>query len=94
MSKIILTAEEALSLVIEGENVHTFRNPNGSMLMGCDISRTRLVELINQSDQVELGGEMCRKMKHGLVVWTGDDPLFVETDMVKLDAFDPQNITE
>lgn len=78
-----VTVEEALSLIDEDEYVHTFRNPNG-MLIGADIKRSRIVELINQySDTLELGGEMCKNMKHGLILNDGGY-LFIETNEEKL----------
>ena len=77
--KIILTAEQAESLLPDGDEIHTFRNPNAAMLIGADWGRDELLKVI-QASQCEIGGEQCRNSGHGLVVWTDkNNPLFVET---------------
>lgn len=78
----------AETLISQGADVHTFRNPNG-MLMGCDISRRRLREIFAEfPNAIEIGGEACKAMKHAIVVVDGHGPLFIETDMEKLEAFE------
>lgn len=78
--KVILTAEQAKAMMADGDMVHTFRSA-GRVLIGGDWSRDELEELIEAGAQCELGGEMCTRMKHGLVIWTPDKhgPLFVAT---------------
>lgn len=76
--KIILTPEQAFKLIGEQEQVHTFRSGTG-MLIGWDWSMKSLAEAINSAIQIEIGGDQCKAMGHGLVVWTSEsDPLFVE----------------
>jgi len=88
MSRKFITPEEAISLLNDGEEIHTFRNPNG-MLIGCDISRENIVERLKSNpDKIELGGDMCKSMKHGIVL-EDDGFLFIETNEEKLNAFDP-----
>lgn len=75
--KLILTKDEALSLLSDDESIHTFRNIS-NILIASDWDREELVDAINHC-KCEIGGPMCRALDHGLVIWTGDDPLFVET---------------
>lgn len=87
--RVFITADEATSLLNDGENIHTFVNPNG-MLIGADWSRNKILELLKEhSGKIELGGDTCRAMKHGMIVFRGDSPLFIETNDKKLKEFDP-----
>jgi len=75
--KIILTTDQALSMLPDTDKVHTFYS-TGLGLVGADRSRDGLVRLIKKS-QCEVGGESCQSMNHGLVVWEDEEtPLFVE----------------
>ena len=86
--KRFITPNEAKELLNPGDYIHTFRNPAG-MLIGADIKRDKILEILNTyPDSIEIGGSACRGMKHGLIVDDGDY-LFIETDMEKLDLFDP-----
>lgn len=90
MEKRYLTTAEATDLLIEGERVHTFRNPNG-MLIGCDWDRDKIINLFNKNEgKVELGGEMCKNMGHAIIVFDGGSPLFIENDKDKLAEFDKE----
>jgi len=75
--RCIITNEQALDILADGEQVHTFRGGNGFMLGG-NWDREDLIEAIRESERVEIGGAACQSLGHGLVVWTGDTPLFVE----------------
>lgn len=91
--KIFLTADEAISL-LKGSHIHTFRN-SPMMLIGADWSKKSLVKLLKEvpPDSIEIGGEQCRKMGHGLVVWTSEnDPLFVQVDDNKLTELENQAV--
>lgn len=86
-----ITPQQAESLLMDGENIHTFVNPNANILIGADWSREEIVSLFNKhSDKIEIGGDACRSMGHGIVVWrSSDSPLFIESDKDKLNQFDP-----
>lgn len=89
MERKFITPEQAISLLKEAEEIHTFRNPNG-ILIGCDIDRESIIEKLKlYSDKIEIGGEACRNLQHGIVLKDSRGYLFIETDMEKLDAFDP-----
>lgn len=83
-----LTPEQAIACLNEGDQIHTFLNP-GNILLGADWSREEVIETLqNHPDKIEIGGDQCRAMKHGLVVWRGDEPVFIEADEDKLKQFD------
>ena len=93
MEKRYITANEAIALLPEGEYIHTFIE-SGIALIGADWLREEVIDLIGKSDCLELTGGMARSMNHGLAIYNHDakmqsDILFVETDMEKLQALDP-----
>jgi len=77
MEKFPLTAEQAISMLPDGDSIHTYRFAHFGVLIGADWSREKLVEAINDH-KCEIGGDQCKAVNHGLVVHIGDDPLFVE----------------
>lgn len=74
--RVVLSKEQAISMLSDDETIHTYRNA-GFMLVGCDWDRAELLEAI-EKNECELGGPMCQQMRHGLVIHIGDSPLFVE----------------
>ena len=74
-SRVVLTPEQALSMLGDGDSIHTFRSA-GPMLLGCDWDRDKLEEAI-RGNRCEIGGDACKGMNHGLVVAV-DGWLFVE----------------
>lgn len=90
--KVFLTKEQAISLLPETDDIHTFRNGAGIMI-GCDWRRAKLIELIESlpENSIEIGGSNCRRFGHGLVLWS-DGMLFIECDDSALAKFDvPSN---
>lgn len=87
--KVILTKEQALSMLPDGDRIHTFRSAFGGVLIGCDWDRDKLEQEIREK-QCEVGGSQCQAMNHGLVVWTSEtEPLFVECRTgIDYEAFD------
>lgn len=90
--KTYLTKEQAMSVLPEGDAVHTFMNP-GFGLVGADWSREDIIEKIQRSDVLALTSEMARSMGHGMCVYNSDakyqsDILFIETDEEKLKALE------
>lgn len=87
--KILLTADEAISLLPEGPYVHNYKNPGAGLMIGVDFERDSAEQCIRDAVQREIGGPGCQRMKHGLVVWrTETDLSFFETDMDKLKAME------
>lgn len=92
--RIILTEKQAKKLIGKRKDIHTFRSGTG-ILMGCDWSRKSLMEAIANSKLIEIGGDQCKKMGHGLVVWTSDyNPLFVEVDKEEIQKLENELTTK
>ena len=87
--KIFLTPDEAKALLSDEESIHTFRSDLINVLVGCDWPKDEIIKAIdNNPDKIEIGGSACKAMGHGLVIWTGKTPLFVEVDKDKLQAIE------
>jgi hypothetical protein len=87
--KILLTADEAISLLPEGEHVHNYVNPAAGIFIGCDYDRADAEKHIRDAIQREIAGPGCQGMKHGLAVWSSEKRVsFFETDMPKLKAIE------
>jgi hypothetical protein len=87
--KRFLTTQEAESLLNDCDSIHTFRNTSG-ILLGCDNSRSFILEKINDAKTLQVGGDSCRSLKHALVVEEKNGQLlFVETNEEKLNVIDP-----
>ena len=61
----ILTFDEAMALVPEGDAVHTFSNPAPGVMVGADWSRQQIIDAIRQNG-AELAGATARNFGHGL----------------------------
>lgn len=93
--KIILTADEAISLLPGGEFVHNYANPSGGIFLGVDYERVDAEKHIREALQCEIGGERCKSMKHALAVWSSENRVtFFETDMAKVEAMERAKETE
>jgi len=89
MDKRFITLEEAISLLNEGNEIHTFRN-GGGMLIGADHERESLLKRMEKyQTTLQIGGEMCRKLKHGVILEDESGYLFIEANEEKLNVFDP-----
>ena len=85
-TKLILTPDQAESLLPAGERIHGFVNPPWGFVE-CDSSRKDVVRLIREARLLEIGGERAKRMKHALVVHAreGGCKLFA-TDMERVKA--------
>ena len=87
--KVYLTVEQAISVLPEGDSIHTFYNP-GFGLLGADWQRSDIIHKLSATDSlIELTGKMARGMEHGICVYSKNaklqsEILFVETDETKL----------
>lgn len=93
MGRRFITTDEAIRLLPEGEEIHTFI-ANGMVLIGADWSRDDIIEILRTADHIEITGPHARGMKHGIAVWDDtakyeSDIRYIETDTEKLDEFDP-----
>jgi hypothetical protein len=88
-AKLIITPEEAESLLYDGrDEVHNFKSV-GPMLIGCDYSRENALKAFREAIQIEIAGPGARGMNHALAVWSSKtDHSYFEADPEKVDAFD------
>lgn len=83
--RVYLSYDEAVAMLPDGDEIHTFVNPTGGMMVGADWSRESVLELF-KTGLPEIAGEMATSMGHGIVAWRkvidGDkrfDPIFIAT---------------
>ncbi len=87
--KIILTPEEAIGLLPDGEYIHNYVNPGAGMFIGCDFDRAEAEDHIRKAFALELGGDNCKMMKHALVAWSSERKFsFFATDPAKVEALE------
>ena len=92
--KIYITIEQAISVLPDGDTVHTFYNP-GFGLVGADWSKEDITDKLRRSDIIELTGPAARGMGHGMCVYNKDtkwqsDILFIETDEERVAALEKE----
>ena len=92
MNKRYITFEEAVSLLPDGEYVHTFYNATFG-LIGADWSKDEILDKLRKSDVIELTGSLARSMGHGMCAYNNDakwhsEILFIETDVERLEEMD------
>lgn len=85
-----ITTEQAISVLPDGNTVHTFYNP-GFGLVGADWSKEDITDKLRRSDIIELTGPAACGMGHGMCVYNKNtkwqsDILFVETDEARVSA--------
>lgn len=88
-TKRYLTYDEAVSLLPDGDEIHTF--VNGPFLIGADWSREDILDKLKKST-IELSGPSASGMGHGIAAYTVDGKsykglLFIETNAEKLAEF-------
>ena len=69
--------KEALTLIAEGEYVHTFRNTAG-ILVGCDWERSHLIRAMSETE-VKFSGEPATQLNHGINIINNGSYLFIAT---------------
>jgi len=89
--RVYLTAEEAMSALPEGDNVHTFKG-RMPMIIGADVSRERAEELLTSAKRIEVSGPVTMRMNHGLTVWWENDGMAMETDADKINALNQEGL--
>ena len=77
--QVLLTYEEAVSRLPDGDEIHTFRNPNG-MLIGADWDRQELLSAMKAAEKILVAGRAAQAMHHGLAILNDQGRLlFIET---------------
>ena len=92
--KTYITVDQAISVLPDGDSVHTFYNP-GLGLIGADWSKEDITEKLRGSDIIELTGPGARGMSHGICAYGKDtkyqsEILFIETDEIRLAALEQE----
>ncbi len=93
--KYLLTTDEAIALLPEGETIHTFMSSSGGVLVGADWDREEIIKLLSGQYKPELSGPSAKSMKHGIAVfrqYTGN--LFIETNMDKLAKLESEIVNQ
>lgn len=76
--KELVTLEEAVRRLPDGDMVHTFRQA-GQALLGADHERDRLIDAMKNAPQIEVTGPQAQAMGHGLAILDDHGWLFIET---------------
>lgn len=86
--KKFLTKEQALDcLIIKDKQVHNFiAAPFG--IVGADWNIEEVKQCLEEAKHIEIGGEQCRKIGHGVAVICKNDIYFFEADNEKLNKYD------
>lgn len=92
--KAYITTEQAISVLPDGDSVHTFYNP-GFGLIGADWGKEDITDKLRRSDIIELTGPAARGMGHGMCIYSKDtkwqsDILFIETDEERVAALEKE----
>ena len=90
--KAYITTEQAISVLPDGDSVHTFYNP-GFGLIGADWGKEDITDKLRRSDIIELTGPAARGMNHGICAYNKDakyqsDILFIETDEARVSVLE------
>ena len=94
--KVVLTEAEALGLYRKNQKqVHTILNGIPNVLVGADWDMGEFRTAVRKALKIEIGGEQCRRMGHGLVIWRDKtDPVFCEVDDKKLGKLEAKKISD
>lgn len=86
--QVLLTADQAISLLPAGATVHNFVQ-SSMMMLGCDYQIADAIKALRDAKSIEIGGPSCKAMKHPIAVFAQDERLsFFEADMDKVAAFE------
>ena len=91
--RIYLTVEQVQDLWDEKDGyVHIQKNPQAGMFMGFDKNVDTLLEELKEADAVEIGGENCMAMGHGILMFPKGakyhhELVFIEHDKEKMALF-------
>lgn len=68
----------AVKMMPAGDRVHTFRQSNNGILIGAEMQRDLLLDLMRLYT-VTLSGNIAQSMDHGLILVDHIGPLFIAT---------------
>lgn len=74
----LLTYDEAVALLPDGDRVHTFLD--GGALVGADWDRAKILDLLATAERREVTGLVAQSYGHGLAAYREDGvPVFIKT---------------
>jgi hypothetical protein len=73
---ILLSYEEAVALLPDGDRIHTFLD-GGVALLGADWDRAKILDLLKWSERREITGPAAQSFGHGLAAIRRDDGVLV-----------------
>ena len=92
--RIFLTKEQAMDcLIIKDGQVHNFV-PAPFGVIGADWNIEDVKQCLENAESIEIGGEQCRAMSHGIAVINKENLYFFEADNKKLDKYDNPELLE
>lgn len=92
--KYLLTTDEAIALLPDGQTVHTFMSPAVNTLVGADWTRDEIIELVTKCE-TQLSGEAAKGMKHGIAAFRPKIGfVFIETNMEKLAKLESEIVNQ
>ena len=78
--KVFVLVDEAIRRIGDGDYIHTFLQAPMGILLGADWPREDVIELFtSHPDAIEETGPIACARGHGLAVWRGNEPVFIET---------------
>jgi hypothetical protein len=76
---VLLSYEEAVALLPDGDRIHTFVNPGG-LLVGAHWDRADILDLLERTERREITGPSAQSFGHGLVAYRESGvPVFIKT---------------
>lgn len=92
--KMIITADEAVSLFRGGDRIHNYKQV-GHLLMGVDFTRESAEKALRAAPLIEIGGPGCKGAKHPIVMHdAAGGHSFFEADMDKVAEFEAARAAE
>jgi hypothetical protein len=72
----LLTYDEAVAMLPDGNSIHTFRG-GGFMLLGADWSRESILKALQAAPEIRRAGDVATSMHHPIAI-NCDGWLFIE----------------
>lgn len=86
-----VTVDDAIRLIVDSKDVHTFRQGRMNMVIGSDCPRDGLIETIRKFEgTLVLSGKVARGLGHGLALFDDIGALFIKTHPDAMEEYDPE----
>lgn len=73
----LLTYDEAVALLPDGERVHTFMQA-GPVILGASWDRADILALLETTGRREVTGPAAQELGHGLAAFRDGEPVFIQ----------------